>query len=507
MAGSTYFITCPKGLVELLVDEVSGLGAEVTRRAPAGVWIDASWAQALGICLWSRLASRVIRHLGRFDAGSADDLKSAAASLAWEDWLEPGMRFRVTFQGTDDRIRNSYFGAQCIKDGIMDRMASAGRARPSTQGNDPEVPIHARLHRNTVTLGVDLAGESLHRRGYRVEGGEAPLRENLAAALLYRAGWPELAQTGGDFADPLCGSGTLLIEGAMMATDTAPGLFRRFVFERWPWHEPETWDKLRQDALAHRDAGMKANHSRFRGSDADRQVIGAAWGNIERAGLVDCIHVEKTALADWCLTETATPGLILTNPPYGERLMAGQGIAGLYATLGARVRECAQGWRLGVFTAVPEMGHQIGIRSHRQYRLYNGELDASLLLFAVEPGQYRTPQRTPEDIANGRPLPRIHDEERARMLGNRLRKNRRALRERLRDHPEGVYRLYDADIPEFAVRVEWDSGLIRVREYTPSARVSEKLARERLAEALAVIPEALGVSAESVRFEPERPDP
>ena len=506
MTRSTYFVTCPKGLVELLASEVSELKVAVTRRAPAGVWIDATVQEAFSICLWSRLASRVIRHLGLFDAASADDLKSATASLAWEDWLEPGMCFRVTFQGTDERIRNSHFGAQCIKDGIMDRMAAAGKPRPGTAGNDPDLPVHARLHRRTVTLGVDLVGESLHRRGYRENGGRAPLRENLAAALLYRAGWPELARAGADLEDPLCGSGTLLIEGAMMATDTAPGLLRHFAFQRWPWHDAITWASLRRDALRRREAGLNGNQSRCRGSDRDRRVVGSAWENIERAGLADCVHVEKIPLSQWSPPATATAGLILTNPPYGKRLGADGKIAELYRALGERARQCAEGWRLAVFTALPEMGHQIGIRSHRQYPLFSGALEASLLLFEVQPEQYRMPQRTPEDIADGRPLPRIHDQERARMLANRLRKNRRALRKRLRDNPEGRYRLYDADIPEFAVRVVWESGWIRVWQYPSSGRGAQ-WARKRLAEALAVLPEALGVSEEAVHFCAETPGP
>jgi len=152
-----FFITCPKGLVELLEEEISGLGATVTRRSPAGIWIEAHWRTAMAICLWSRLGSRVIRHLGRFDAAYAEDLKRAAASLSWEDWLVPGTSFRVSFQGTDDNIRNSHFGAQCIKDGVLDRMSATGADRPSVEGKDPDLPIHARLHRGKLELGMDLA--------------------------------------------------------------------------------------------------------------------------------------------------------------------------------------------------------------------------------------------------------------------------------------------------------------------------------------------------------------
>ena len=502
-----FFITCPKGLVELLADEVSGLGAAVTRRSPAGIWVEAHWRTAMRICLWSRLASRVIRHLGRFDAAYAEDLKQASASLSWESWLSPGMTFQVSFQGTDNNIRNSHFGAQCIKDGVLDRMSAVDAPRPSVEGRDPDLPIHARLHRGKLELGVDLAGASLHRRGYRTDAGEAPLRENLAAALLHRAGWPAIAAGNGDFVDPLCGSGTLLIEAAMMATDAAPGLSRAFAFERWPGHDAEGWQQLRQEAEQRRESGLSTNRSRFRGSDRDRAVIRAAWHNIERAGLTDRVHVERTDLGEWVLPETATPGLILTNPPYGERLKADGQIATLYQMLGERVRACASGWRLGVFTAVPEMGHQLGLRSYRQYRLFNGALEASLLLFEVSPEQYRTPQQTPQEIEDGKPRPQIHNQERARMLTNRLRKNRRALRKRLRDQPEARYRLYDADIPEFAIRVEWENGRVEVREYERSSSTPENVARERLAEALAVIPEALEVAPEDLHFQPEPPAP
>ena len=492
------FATCPKGLEYLLADEIRDMGLTVSRMAAAGVWLQADLAGAMRFCLWSRLANRLVLYLADYPVRSGQDLAPGAAEIPWEDHLNTGGSFRVFFQGVSDEIRNTLFGAQCIKDGVMDRMARLGLTRPQVS-EDPDLHIHARLHKGRVSLGINLAGESLHRRGYRTEAGEAPLKENLAAALLHRAGWPELATQGADLVDPLCGSGTILIEGALMATDTAPGLTRSFAFERWPHHDPVLWQGLLDEALERREAGRRASRSRFRGFDRDRQVIATAWRNIERAELSDRVHVERVALDELALPETATPGLVLTNPPYGERLSERKQLASLYRTLGERVRDCAQGWRLGVFTAVPEMGHQIGLQSHRQYRLFNGTLPAQLLLFEVTPERNRTPRTDPEEEdPDTLPPARIANQERADMLANRLRKNRKALKNWLRKNDIECYRLYDADMPEYSLAVDCYGDWLHVQEYAPPSSLPVKAARERLGEAMAVLPEAVGVACEQV---------
>ncbi|MEQ6884557.1 bifunctional 23S rRNA (guanine(2069)-N(7))-methyltransferase RlmK/23S rRNA (guanine(2445)-N(2))-methyltransferase RlmL [Salicola sp. Rm-C-2C1-2] len=496
-----FFVTASWGLIELLADEVAALGHEVSGRASAGLWVRTDMAGARHICLWSRLASRVILHLTRAQADSADTVREAAAAVPWEQWLDAGMSFRVRFQGTYGDILSPRFGAQCVKDGLMERVRARSVPEPVMTPSDPDLPIRARLRNGQLELGLDMAGEGLHQRGYRTEAGEAPLRETLAAGLLHRAGWPEKMRAGGDLADPFCGSGTILIEAAMMATDTAPGLYRDFAFERWPQSATSGWPEQRAEAHERRRQGLATSRIQFRGTDVDKQVVAVAWRNIERAGFSDRIHVEKCDVADWRIPDKVNTGLILTNPPYGNRLETRERAAELFRVFGERLRNEAEGWHLGLLLAEPELGHQLGVRARRQYRFYNGSLETTLLLFEIQESDFRQPQQSLEELRTGIPEPEIYNEERAAMLANRLRKNRRHLRRRINKTPEQAHCLYDADIPEYAVRITQTGHHLAIREYAPPASVPEKNARQRLAEVLAVAPQVLGIEADAVSCE------
>ena len=331
MAECVFFVTCPRGVDYLLGDELRELGLEPFRNAPAGVWARGDLAGGYRACLWSRLASRVILHLDDVPASNADGMLEATRALAWEDHIPVEGRFRVTFQGRNDEIRNTQFGAQKVKDGIVDRFREISGKRPSVDSAKPDVTVSARLNRGTLSLGIDLSGDSLHRRGYRIDKGQAPLRESLAAALLIRAGWPEIAAEGGDFYDPMCGSGTIAIEAAMMACDMAPGRKRaHWGFEGWKGHDPELWLSLRQEAERRAHEGRQGKLPAIVGHDQDSRVIATAWRNIQRAGLEGVVHVECQSIGSWQPEgEVAGQGLVLTNPPYGERLSEKKELAGL----------------------------------------------------------------------------------------------------------------------------------------------------------------------------------
>lgn len=493
-------VTCPKGVEYLQSDELEQLGVTVLQTTASAVIARTDLAGAYRVCLWSRLANRVLLLLTDQPAKTAEDLVTVSTAVSWEQHLAPGGRFRVTFQGESREIRNTQFGAQSVKDGVLDRMRGAGQIRPVVDKADPDLSIHARLAKGRLQLSLDLAGESLHRRGYRSEAGEAPLKENLAAALLLRADWPALAEAGADLVDPLCGSGTLPIEAALMATDTAPGLLREhFALQRWPGHDQALWHSLLEEAHNRSQQGKERSKSRFWGFDQERGLIPVAWRNIERAGVADRVHVERRSLESY-ESPTANPrGLMITNPPYGERLGEREALDGLYASLGRKALEAHEGWRLAVFTATPELGHRIGLRSHKQYRLFNGALPAQLLLFDLQAGNVRTPPR-----ADGLPHARISHPERAAMLGNRLRKNQRILGGWARKGDIACYRVYDADMPEFSLAIDRYDDWLHVQEYAPPATVDAASARERLAEAMAVIPEALSVDPDKVVIKQRR---
>ncbi len=492
-----FFITCPRGMDNLLQPELASFGLEPFKTAPAGVWARGTLAEGYRACLWSRLANRVLLHLATVNADSNDSLYQGVYDIPWESHLAVTGKFRVAFTGTNELIRNTQYGAQKVKDAVVDRLRGQGTVRPSVDAKDPDITVSARVHRGELHVAIDLSGDSLHMRGYRTEKGIAPVRENLASALLMRAGWPEIAGNRGDFIDPMCGSGTLLIEAALMALDQAPGRLRqRFGFERWLGHQPELWLELRQEAERRAWEGRQGEIPRFTGYDQDSRVIATAWRNIARAGLEGVIHVESRAVEDFHRDgQWAQSGLVLVNPPYGERLSERKQLGGLYRALGEAVRKHLPGWRLGVFTGAPELGHAIGLRSHKQYRFFNGKIPAQLLLFDVSDANSVRPR---EVTAPGELHARISHPERAQMLANRLKKNLKTLGQWARKQNIQCYRLYDADMPEFAMAIDIYGDRVHVQEYAAPKSVDEKSARERLAEALAVIPEALSVAPEHV---------
>lgn len=500
MSDLNFFVTCPKGLEYLLEDELRTFGMDPVRNAPAGVWANGTLESGYRACLWSRLANRVILHLANVDATSGDQMLGGVTDLEWQQHIPTNGSFRVNFVGKNEAIRNTQYGAQRVKDGIVDRLRSASGQRPSVDAKNPDVTVSAHLNRGKLSVGIDLSGDSLHKRGYRTEKGAAPLKENLAAALLMRCGWPELAKAGGDFIDPMCGSGTLVIEAAMMALDLAPGRKReRFGFERWLGHQPDLWLSLRQEAEKRAYIGKQGIEGRvpaFLGFDKDRGVIQTAGNNLLRAGLEGIVTVMQRGVDQFSREEAwAETGLVLVNPPYGERLSERKELGGLYRSLGEAVKEALPGWRLGVFTGAPEYGKSIGLRSYKQYRLYNGKLPAQLLLFNVDDTSAMTPR---EPNVPGEVTPRIANEERAAMLRNRLKKNMKTVGQWARKQGIGCYRLYDADMPEFALAIDIYEGRVHVQEYAAPKSVDERSARERLSEALAVIPDAIGVEREGM---------
>lgn len=497
MPSHVFFVTCPKGVEYLLEDELRDLGMELLQNAPAGVWVRGNLEAGYRVCLWSRLANRVILHLVEVDATSSEALYEGVYGVDWSQHLAVTGRLKVAFSGENEVIRNTQFGAQRVKDAIVDRLRTEDGQRPSVDAKDPDITVSARLHRGRLTVGIDLSGNSLHRRGYRTERGIAPLKENLAAALLLRAGWPEIAAAGGNFIDPMCGSGTLAIEAAMMAMDLAPGRLREgFGFERWLGHQPDLWQKVREDAGRRAGTGLSSKCVSIHGFDQDRAVIATAWRNIERAGLGNHVHVECRSLDEFSVDgDKSEQGLVLTNPPYGERLSERKLLAGLYQSLGEAVIANLAGWRLGVFTAAPEFGHSIGLRSYKQYRLFNGKLPSRLLLFSIDSASERTP-RAPS--SPGEVAPQIANEERAAMLVNRLNKNLRTTGQWAKRQNIECYRLYDADMPEYAVAIDIYKDKVHVQEYAAPKSVDVRSAQERLAEALAVIPDVLGVDATAV---------
>lgn len=500
----SWFATCPKGVEGLLAAELNSLGADSTRETVAGVYFTGPRAMAYRGCLWSRLANRVLWPLAQIDAADGDALYHSLREIDWGSLFRPTKSISIDFSGDNRNIRNTQFGAQRSKDAIVDWFVDAQGQRPSVDRANPDVRLNIRLVRDSAHVSIDLSGGSLHQRGYRLRGGAAPLKENLAAAVLLRADWPGVAARGGALIDPMCGSGTLLLEGAMMAADIAPGLGRRrFGFEHLSLHDERQWQALVSDARGRAERGKAAQLPEIRGYDADQAVIRRAQENIARIGLEKVVRVSARPLSQLAKpTHCPLPfGLLICNPPYGERLGEKEQLRGLYRQLGEIMLAEFPGWQAAIFTSELELGKATGLRSHKRYALYNGAIATHLLLFdlagnelrgmGLEPVAASEPDLEPEPATLS---------EGAQMFGNRIRKNRKRLASWVKREQVSCYRLYDADMPEYAVAVDCYGRYVHVAEYKAPRDVPEEAAQRRLGEIRAALPEALGIPAEDIIY-------
>jgi len=501
---SPWFAACPKGIESLLAAELASLGADSTRETVAGVYFEGPVAIAYRACLWSRLANRIMLPISRVAAVDADTLYSELKAVNWAAWFSPRQSFAIDFSGQNQQIRNTQFGAQRSKDAIVDWFSEHAGERPSVARNNPDIRLNIRLSKEQAVVSLDFSGGSLHLRGYRLAGGAAPLKENLAAAILLRANWPGIAARGGALLDPMCGSGTLLLEGAMMVADIAPGLQRpRFGFEHWVGHNAAQWQAMVADARGRAERGRARALPEIRGYDADPRVIRTAQENIARIGLESVVRVSARPLAQLEKpSHTPLPlGLLVCNPPYGERLGDKESLVPLYRQLGEAMAREFGGWQAAIFTSDLDLGKATGLRSHKRYALWNGPIPAQLLLFDLKDNEFRGGA---EDIASAQLGPAAGLSEGARMFANRIRKNRKRLASWVKREQISCYRLYDADMPEYAVAVDIYADRVHVAEYQAPTGVDPAAAQRRLEEVRAALPEALGVEPEAIVYKQRR---
>ena len=291
-------LTCPKSLEGLLLEEATSLGLQEAREQTAAIRGFADMQTAYRLCLWSRLANRVLLVIKRFAVTDAQSLYEGVLEVDWYEHMLPTSSLAVEFSGMGSGIDNTHFGALKVKDAVVDKLRTASGERPSVEKLNPDLRIHLRLDRGEAVLSIDLSGHSLHQRGYRLQQGAAPLKENLAAAILIRAGWPKLAAEGAALADPMCGVGTFLVEAGMIAADIAPNLKRElWGFTHWLGHIPALWSKLHAEAAERAAVGLAKTPAWIRGYEADPRLIQPARNNIERAGLSHWIKVYQGELA------------------------------------------------------------------------------------------------------------------------------------------------------------------------------------------------------------------
>jgi len=500
------FATTPKAMEDILAEELKQLGAENVHPKMAGVSFQGDLEMAYRACLWSRTANRILLPLSSFQVTSKEDLYEAVKKINWFEHFKPDETFAVSFSAKNSvAINNSHFGSLVVKDAIVDQMRAKFHKRPNVDLNRPTIKINVYLNAEDAQLSLDLSGESLHKRGYREANVQAPIKENLAAAMLLRSGWPEIAKKGGSLIDPMCGSGTLLLEAAMIAADYAPGLLRKYYgFVGWKQHDAACWQKILCEAEQRKNAGLEKMPV-IAGFDQSRRTVATAIKHVENAGFQNKIHVEKRDINDAEPASSWQPGLLICNPPYGERLGDEEQITQLYRQFGDTLKAKFIGWKASMIISNPEMGFRLGIRSQKPITLYNGALECKLLRLTIEEKSFfvpkaRSQQERIEQISQSNSF-HTNENQSAEMFANRLKKNLKKMNKWAKQQNISCYRIYDADLPEYAVAVDIYQGeklWVNVQEYEAPKTIAPHKANERLAGVLAEIPRVLKIDSSQV---------
>ncbi|WED42903.1 bifunctional 23S rRNA (guanine(2069)-N(7))-methyltransferase RlmK/23S rRNA (guanine(2445)-N(2))-methyltransferase RlmL [Legionella cardiaca] len=475
------FISCPKGLEYLLEEELKALGLHVTRVSPQGVYGEGDIAIIYQLCLWSRLANRVQLILFSGQAHNEQSLYQLCNQFPWQTVFTAEKTLAIEFHGSSTHIRNSMFGAQVVKDGIVDHFRQFKGLRPSIERERPQIRLHAHLKNDIVTVSFDLTGYSLHQRGYRTQAGEAPIKENIAAAMLIRAKWPQLAAKGYSLQDPFCGSGTIIIEAAMMASHIAPGLLRQDQsLVHWAQHQPSLWEKVRTLALQQ----VKPLYVKLKGTDSNPKLIKIAQANAERAGVLPLVEFAVASIND--SRPNYEKGLMVTNPPYGQRLSEATKLIPLYQQLGTTLHTYYQGWHAAILTSNTMLAKALGLRAGKQYTLFNGPLECKLYCVALD-SENRLKTGKSDELSSG-----------AQMLANRLRKNYQHLQKWVKRNQISCYRVYDADLPEYAYAIDLYNDYAVLQEYTAPSDIPAHKVEKRSLEVIQVVPQVLNISPDKL---------
>jgi len=478
-----YFASSPRYVEDLLAHELAEFGAQDVQISHGGVFFKGNLEVGLRACLWSRIASRVLLELRQFPMEKEEQLYDTLVEYPWESLFTLDDSFACRFTAKGRAPMDPRMGSLHIKDAIADRFRKVKDLRPDVDRDNPDLRISGHWEKDHCRIYLDLSGEPLSVRNYRKDAGEAPLRENLAAALLLRSNWPEMAAEGAGFWDPLCGSGTLVIEALLMAADQAPGLKRRkWGFTRWQGFEESLWEDLLEEARQRAEKGRE-NLPVIGGSDRDFRVLRKAGENARRAGF-DLPFIESSLeeLPEK-LPELPEEGLILTNPPYGVRLEERSGLEELYAAIGRFYRERLPFWNLSLITTEKELSFATGLKADKVHRFDNGSLPCQLCHF-TDPIQNRFV---------------FHISDSGEQFKNRLEKNWKRISRWARKNDVSCFRLYDADLPDYNFAVDFYEGRwVNLQEYVPPVPIDFKKSDKRLKEAVYVISEMLEIPRASV---------
>lgn len=517
MTKHKFTVTAARGMLPLLETELKQIGIKQYKTEAGSIRFTGSLKEAYQVCLWSRVAVRVLMPIAHFTAETTDQLYNGIKELAWEEHIDAeDTTLAIDFNSFRSKIHHTQFGAQKVKDAIVDRLRDLSGKRPSVDLHQPDLRVNVYLKHNQAIVSIDLSGESLHKRGYRVSQTNAPIKEHLAAAILLSAEWPKLAREGWALLDPMCGSGTFLIEAALMAADIAPGLQRDyFGFLYWKQHDKAAWQQLKADAERRRLSGL-ARLPMIMGGDQDKSAVAAAQANIEAAGLSDRIQVIHRDMQNWATVAQTLPdvGLLVSNPPYGQRIGDAASLHNVYEELGDLVNQHLPAWRTTIITDNAQLGKLTGLTLFDSKPFDNGPIACEVLSYrapkplrrdakpvqqemAESPSPWdKTPKTKVKPAVSSAVLDDVSPQ--AEMFANRLKKNVRHLAKWARKNQLDCYRVYDADLPDYAVAIDVYGDYVHVQEYAPPADIDPLKASERLDEVMQIIPAVLGVKEDKV---------
>ena len=492
MSESAHLIvaTCSRGIESILADELRAFGANSVSEGRGAVSCLGDQALALSTCLWSRTAARVLWPLVELDASSAESLYASVLEFDYAAQFPLKATLAIDVVGKNANLVHSQFVAQKAKDAICDRIKAEHGSRPSVDLITPDVRLNLRIVGDRAQLALDLAGAPLHQRGYRVAQADAPLKENLAAAILLKAKWPERARRGESLLDPMCGSGTFLVEGALMAADVAPQLGRlRFGFAKWLALEQDTWQRIFEDAKARAQAGLEGLKAVFFGADIDAKALGFAREAAARAGLDGRIDFQLQDLST--PIDTPSLGLLVCNPPYGERLMDRRQALKVHERLGAVLANAYACHDAAVLTLDRELAEALDRPIKKAFKLYNGPLECALFLLAP----HRVGKKNSAAATNSEASKQLESvaptaatlSAASVMVANRIRKNMRHLKSWVAREGISAYRIYDADLPEYAAAIDKYGDAISISEYRAPKTIPEETARARFEELKAAV--------------------
>ena len=470
------------GIEPLLADELKELGATDVVPKVQSVHFSASFEVGQKICLWTRLSTRILRHVVDINGNTKEDIYNGVYNYDWHPFFVKTKVFAVEFVGTDKSIRNTQFGALTVKDAIVDNIREETGKRPDIDKQSPDLRIQARLFKGKCKIYVDFSGPSLHQRGYRVEQGAAPLKEHLAAAIIRRSGWDAESS----FVDLFAGSGTLLIEAALMHMNRAPGLSKRsFSFTKHPEFIVHKYDALRQETIE----AEKACTIDILGYEISNYVLEKAKSNIEQAGLEDVIKLAQQDAANVSVGKHVKPGWIVSNPPYGERIGDSIELLSLFKRMGYNFKAHFQGWHVSLLTGQTLLLKLLRLQKSKEYKLKNGPLDTILANYFLSEQQCQLAENATES--------NYYLSKDGQAFEGRVDKNLKRLKKWAKKNDVSCYRIYDADIPEYNVAVDYYEGRVVVYEYQAPKSVNPGLAEQRLLDVLSILQQKFELTADT----------